>query len=403
MSERLPRLLILSHVIPQTVCAGSIVLQRLLGGYPPEQLRVVGPAPHPSAQVLSCQRELLRLPLQRLERTRFARMVRSLRVCGLLPGPRFRYLAPVVADFRPEVVVTVMEVQAYYHLAYRYASKHRLPLVLIVHDLAELFEPVYGWARRRQQRATAQVYRYARRRLCVSPEMCRRLEGRYGVPGDVLYPSRGEDLTPRPAAEALRLKNPPYLTLGYAGALGYGYEQQLEAMIPAFGATGTRLHLYGKDKPSWADVDVVNYRGFAPVVTETWARVKAECDALLLPYSWSSGAQKELFRTHFPSKLTEYLALGMPVLIVGPPWATGVRWGLVNARAALTIADSNPAAWTAALEQLRVDAELRRSLSEEAVLAGDRDFHPGAIRQCFLEHLCAVVADTGGSIPGERT
>ena len=384
----LPRLLVLSQTIPQTVYAGSILLYRLLQGYPLERLLVAGPAPHPSARLLGCRAEGLRLSLGRLERTRLSRLVRSLRAWRLLPGPRLGAADRAVRHFRPEVVVTVMQVQPYYHLAYRYARKHGLPLVLLVHDLAEVFEPVYRWASGRQERRNAEVYRYAARRLCVSPEMGRHLEAKFGVPGEVLYPNRSEDLTPRPAAEALALKQPPHLTLGYAGALGYGYERQMEAMLPAFRETGSRLNLYTFDRPPWASPDVVSFRGYAEAAV-TWARVKAECDAVLLPYPWAAG-QQDLYRTHFPSKLTEYLALGMPVLILGPAHATGVKWGLANRSAAVTVSDDDPAAWVAALRRLRDEPALRRSLGEQAVAAGDRDFDPAGIRRQFLAHLSAV-------------
>jgi glycosyltransferase involved in cell wall biosynthesis len=400
LADRLPRVLVLSQTVPQTVYAGSIVLYRLLQGYPSDRVLVVGAPPHPSARVLACRAEALRLPLERLERTRLSRLMRSCRACGLLPGPRLGAAAAVVRAFRPQVVVSVMQVQPYYHLAYRYARKNRLPLVLLVHDLAEAFEPVYWWAAGQQRRRDSRVYRYACRRLCVSREMCRHLEARYGVAGEALYPNRSEELRPRAAAEGLALKAPPGLTLGYAGALGYGYEIQLENMLPSFRRTGTRLNLYCGQRPAWAAPDVVKVRGYAGDASLTWARVQAECDAVVLPYPWAA-AQQDLYRTHFPSKLTEYLALGLPVLIVGPPYANGVKWGLANPQAALTVADDDPAAWTAALCRLRDEPGLRRALSEQAVDAGNRDFDPVAIRGCFLQHLCDSAANQSDPARGK--
>jgi hypothetical protein len=117
-----------------------------------------------------------------------------------------------------------------------------------------------------------------------------------------------------------------------------------------------------------------------------WNKVKAECDLVWLPYSQRED-MRSLYETHFPSKLTEYLALGMPVAITGPGYASGVRWGLRNADATLTIADGTPEDIRDACVALRADGDWRRRLASEAPLAGDRDFDPIRIRHGFLDAL----------------
>jgi hypothetical protein len=49
------------------------------------------------------------------------------------------------------------------------------------------------------------------------------------------------------------------------------------------------------------------------------------------------------------------------------------------------------------LTRLRQEPQLRRALSEQAVVAGNRDFDPVRIRQNFLEHLRAVARS---KVPG---
>jgi len=390
--NELPRLLIISELVPQSILAGSILLLRLLKDYPPDKLLVIGAPATAEAECLTCRYEELNLPLERFNRTRLARLVRSLRSINLLPQLILASIQQRLQGFQPEVILSVMEVQPYYHLAYRYAKSHRLPLVLIVHDIPEVFEPVYPWALQPQRDRNAEIYRYATQRLCVSPQMRDFFVKRYGISGNVLYPNRSEALVCRPLANVRQLKQPGTLTLGYAGTLAYGYGEQLSRMLPSFRETGTALRVYSRDRSLGMAPDGVTYGDYAVQPDQTWLRIKQECDGLILPYCWSEdNGQQDLYKTHFPSKLTEYLALGMPILIVGPSYATGVQWGLQNCDATLVVTENDPGAWREALNQLK-DADTRERLSGGAIVAGDRDFNPVRLRQQFLTYLQAATS-----------
>lgn len=385
--DKLPNLLVISETIPQTIYAGSILLYRLLKDYPTEKLLVIGVETHADAKLLGSRYERLKLPLKRLDRTRFSRLLRSLRAFNLVPQLTVNSIKYALKEFKPDVVLSVMQVQPYYHLAYRYARAQKIPLILLIHDIPEAFEIPYNWAVQRQIVRNAEVYRYASKRLCVSPEMRDYLEKVYGVRGDVLYPNRSEDLTPCPVSESTNLKQPGVLIVGYAGTLAYGYGVQLEHMIPAFQKTATKLRIYSRECSLLAAPDAITYCGYAPP-EETWLKVKQECDAVILPYCWSSDShQQDLYKTHFPSKLPEYLALGMPVLIIGPEYATGVKWGLQNPEAALVVTENHPEAWAEALNHLKASASLRETMSQQALIAGARDFAPGMIRNQLFHHL----------------
>jgi hypothetical protein len=233
-----PRVLILSEEIPQTVHAGGIILHRLFAGYggatasleiedrrlemgdegrasnselpssgsSAAKLFVIGPTPHPEAKLLDCPYRELRMPLQRLEKTRFNRWKRSLQAVGLIPLPSHRRVQRLLEGFRPEVVVSVMQGTPFISVAARTARAFGVPLVLIVHDLNEEFERVFPWAKRALFEKNREVYRAASRRLCVSPEMAAFLGKRYGVPGEVMYPNRSEELQPRPLEMSLTLR-----------------------------------------------------------------------------------------------------------------------------------------------------------------------------------------------------
>jgi glycosyltransferase involved in cell wall biosynthesis len=395
-----PRVLILSNQTPQTVYAGCILLYRLFEQYPADLLFVIGQAPHPDSTLLKCRYETIVPPLQRLHTTRLAALKRSLDAFGVLPGISPRRVRQILGDFKPDVVVSVME-ERYAAVAARYAKSENIPLILIVHDKPELFDHVYPWATARQIKAHAAVYKSAAARLNVSPEMRDHLRELYGTAGDVMYPNRSEQIVPRPIEDSQTLRTPPLLTIGYAGTLAYGYGDQLRKLAAAIGGTNLRLKIYGAvardtDPLATEFSDVVDCRGLISPPERLWPVVQAECDAVILPYAWSAtGSSVDLYRTHFPSKLPEYLALGMPVIVMGPGFATGVAWGIRNPEAVIRLDVEDAVYWVDSLEKLRTDAGLRMNAARAAGVAGDRDVDPVRIRTEFVERIRSIAAGAG--------
>jgi hypothetical protein len=387
------RILVLSAAVPQTWYAGSLLLYRLLQHHAPDQLKAVGPRPQPSSDTLACEySELAPAASSRLNVTRLAELKRSLESLswlGRIPGGR---VERAVGDFQADVVVSVMERLDYADAAHRYCRRHRLPLALIVHDRLESFDRVYGPFADAQRRRVAAIYRDAAVRFCISPEMEECLSQLYEAPGTVLYPNRAEDLTARPVDESLTLKDPSSLTIGYAGAMNYGYGDRLAQLMPTLANAGVLLRVYSREAPP--PMPGVTYAGAFRHTRDLWEQLKRECDMVWLPYSHDV-QQRSLYETHFPSKLTEYLALGMPVAITGPAYATGVRWGMRHPDAALTIADDAPEQVAAAFARLRGDAGERQRLAGGAISGGDADFNPVTIRTKFIETLRAAASGAG--------
>lgn len=380
-----PRVVVISEVIPQTVYAGNILLFRLFNGYPADRLLVVGPRPERDATRLPSNYRSIKQIGARLDRTRLAKVPRTLDAFGLrrVPLRRVRHL---VGDFNADIVLTVAQTLSMYRAAFDYARFARLPLVIIVHDVNDQFEEVFRFAQARRRRLNRSIFRAAEKRLCVSPEMAGYIGDLHGVRCDVLYPNRSEDLRPRPSSDAGRLTEEPSLTLGYAGSLAYGYGRRIAELAPVLEKTGTKLRIFSRDRLRHAST-AISERGFAPAEV-TWQHIRAECDALLLPYHSLEYAL--LYRTHFPSKLPEYLALRMPVVIIGPAYATGVVWGRRNPDAAMTLVDPDSRMLEEALAHLRCSATLRINLAEAAYAAGQRDFDPRKIREAFCSTLAEV-------------
>ena len=104
--------------------------------------------------------------------------------------------------------------------------------------------------------------------------------------------------------------------------------------------------------------------------------------ALFLPTSFDQ-TDRAAVEVLFPSKLADYTAIGLPILIWGPRYSTAVRWGLANPSAALVCDEENGQTIRILLKRLRDDAEFRASLAEGALIAGRRDFS--------LEHSRAIL------------
>ena len=451
--------------------AGGIVLHRLLSGYPADRLLVIGQPAHPSARLLGCTYRFLQTPLRRLEKTRFSCHKKSLAAIGLIPLPSRRTITRLIGNFRPDVILCVMTGTPWLLTAKRTAVDLGVPLVLIVHDINEEFETVFPWAKNALFEKNRLVYRAAARRLCVSPEMAEFLEQRYGVPGEVMYPNRSEELQPRALDDSLVLRaslqrheargarredskrpetrgergeedegnfdkgnfdilkdSPPAtshplqasaaLTLGYAGSLAYGYGEALVELIPVLRVVAARILISTPRPPEKLKAlleanDVVEWMPHRADINEMWRTMQERADVMILPYSNPARGNDLLYRTHFPSKLTEYLALGMPVIVSGPEEATGVKWARGEGREARSerreaadfesshfdilkkapngaVPCSTREELVACLQRLRSDGGLRSELAKRAEEAGRRDFDPVEITTRFRQILTEV-------------
>jgi len=391
----LPRVLFLSNEAPHTAAAGAIVFHRLLADYPTDRLLVVTNfLPPPEAGRLDCRYAHLPLAMDRLNRTRLWPWRAILRSLGATRLVGLGQVDQALADFAPEIVVTLMQDSWYYELAARYASSRGLPLVLFIHDVPSGFEPVPHWLQERRQRRDAAIYRQAQTRLCISPGMESYFKKTFDVSGEVLLPPRSESGPSQSPESCRQLKSPDRLTLGYAGGLHYGYGEQLLRLLPVLRATGTKLELFGP-RPGGIltalndATDVLHFNGYTSTPEEAWRGLLEKCDAVLQPYLNPPGEHEAQYRTHFPSKLGDCLALGLPLLITGPADASGMAWCLAHPGCALTIIDPTIEAFTAALHRLQTDPALRIELSRTAQQAA-LDFDAPTLRAQLMTRLFAL-------------
>ena len=385
MTESFPRILFCTWEIPQSVYAGSMQLYRVMQGYPGDRLMVLGNAPAPGAQLLPCRYEPLNLLTHRLACTRFGGWATGLNSLDLFPEPGLGASVELTRDFKPDLVVTVMDKLSYYKHAWALSRRLGAGLVTITMDDPQVFEPAVPSLEPAYTRFLGRMYGDAVLSLGVSQEMCEYLSRKFGRQSSVFYFGPPDGIPTRAAGKSLALRQPPKLTLGYAGSLSLGYRDGLCALLDSLAPANCTINVYSNERNNLIDHPQIVNRGFLPPEM-LWPAVQAECDAVLLPYSFGKDAAR-IYRTHFPTKLSEYCWVGMPMLVVGPEYATGVRWGLQHPQAAVTVRSPEPHAVGPVLQRLRDDGALRVSLARGAADAARQEFDPAEIRKAFVSQL----------------
>jgi glycosyltransferase involved in cell wall biosynthesis len=385
----LPRLIYVADVPVEASYHGSVLIYRLLQTYPVENLLLVEQAFQrsiPSRRLPSVRYEVLSTVGGRLLTTRFNKGAASwLTLSAAFQNLRIRKL---VREFEPQAVLTVLHGFSWLTAA-ALAKRYRLPLHVIVHDdwiqMAHLVSPVKKW----MQRRFGQVYRESASRLCVSPSMIVEYRRRYGIEGTLLYPSRGTG-TPyfETSADPRGNKRRPF-TIAYAGSLNVGdYVRQLVVLSWILPRVGGRLLLFGPfDKINLAsqgmNMDVVAHGGLVNS-TELILRLRREADVLFVPESFKASRGTKL---SFPSKLADYTAAAMPLLIWGPLDSAAVKWAADDPGTAAVVADQSEQLMIDMVEKLAADENWREVLGTAAGRAGKIYFSPERARSIFYEAL----------------
>jgi glycosyltransferase involved in cell wall biosynthesis len=394
----LPRILFITNEAPQTGAAGSIILFRLFKEYPADRLLVVTNSLQPSgSDRLSCRYEFLQLKLDLLKNTRFSEwrfIMRSLGASRLLGTSG---LESLLVGFVPDVVVTVMQDSWYYDFAAKMAQRLRKPLIVFGHDLSHTFEPLPVVFRRRQLARDREFLTQCAVKLCVSEGMVRFFQQEFGVSSSVLYPPRSAHPINQSPELCRSLKTSGRLTIGFTGGLHYGYGQQLLEMLPIFRETRTFVEVFSPMPTASLDAlkeasDVFKFNGYLSPPEAASLEILQRCDVLIQPYLMNPPENCRLhYQTHFPSKLGDYLSMGIPLLITGPPDASGMAWCLEHSGSALCVTDPNPAALRHALQLLKKDQELRVDIARGAQSLAREHFSLGALQTQLRNHLVKAV------------
>jgi glycosyltransferase involved in cell wall biosynthesis len=310
-----------------------------------------------------------------------------------------------VKSFDPQVVLTVVD-GFLWKSACEVAHALRVPLVQLVHDdwpsmMIDMTQyrrgPIMRILHSFYQNVFRREYQGAAKRLCICPGMAQHYEKDYGIKGEVLYPNRGED-SPTPTVRVANSSEREPV-IAFAGTLHTrGAILLLRALAELLLPMKGRLELYVGDYVNLAQIDLnlpnVRKAGFWPPA-ELAAKLAESAHALFLPSSFLPEEQT-IVLTLFPSKLVDYTAIGLPIIIWGPASSSAARWGLENPSAALTFTTEEPGPIREAIHRLAREPEYAVSLAEGALGAGNRDFDLHQARSTLQRHLLNVVAPGSG-------
>lgn len=391
-SESLPRLLYLADVPVESSYHGSALIYRLLADYPENRLRIVEGnllRSQPQRRLPNVEYAELQQGRRRLLHTRFNRLYGTWLM--KTAGRRVSQLAHLLGGFKPEAVLTVTHGFSWLTAA-RFAAQYGLPLHLICHDdlprLSQILPSMANWL----EREFGNVYRAASSRMCVSPFMREAYRQRYGSDGTVLYPSRSADCVEYKSPPERLARNDHQFTVASGGTINsQGYVRALKSLAKALEMVQGQLLIFGPLKAE--DARQVGLEGhniaLRGLVTsdELMRRFREEVDVLFVPMSFDPADEANM-KISFPSKLTDYTAVGLPLLIYGPDYCSASRWAIENDGVAVVMDREDTDALAKAVQHLASVPEERIAFGQRALEVGRRYFGIEAVRSVFVEALC---------------
>jgi glycosyltransferase involved in cell wall biosynthesis len=368
---------------------GSALLYRLLQTYPPDRLTII----ESGIEVSKLERRLAEvsyyaalIPMPRLQTTRFA--VWYAAFCLRTAGLRAIRLKSLARAFRPDAIITVTHGYSWITAA-EIARLLDAPLQLICHDEWARSGAMQDW----KDRIFGKYYRAAASRLCVSPFMAREYAQRYGVDGLVLYPSRAADAVCYVKPPERLGTNATNLTCAFAGTINSrGVVSALRRLAYSLESLNGRLLIYGP-----LTTEIASTNGLAAANIELAGllpsgrlmdALRERADVLFVPMSFDS-VDRNNMEISFPSKLADYAAVGLPLLIYGPPYCSAALWAAENVGVAEVVTEESECALSEALCRLAHDPSRRVTLAQKALAAGEAYFSHKTASEVFLAAIAS--------------
>ncbi len=282
-----------------------------------------------------------------------------------------------IAEFRPEMIYTILGGIGMMELIERIQQRFAIPLV--VHFMDDWQTAIYRCGllsplqRRRMLAIIGRLVATARGRLGICDAMCTEYAPRFGQPF-LAFQNTIDVARWAPLAERYCEIHSP-IRVVYAGSiLGFAQADSLAECCAAIavlqdGGMQIELDIYSppaqtvplRDRLVRSDAirlhDVIGD-------DETYFSRLAGADILLLPVNFDEHS-KRYIRLSMPTKVPSYLVSGTPVLVYGPPgvaqveYARTAGWGfVVDGRGVKALAD--------AIGRLATDRALRHRLSAAA-------------------------------------
>jgi hypothetical protein len=192
----------------------------------------------------------------------------------------------------------------------------------------------------------------------------------------------------------------------YAGSIySPGYQQALVQMAQALEGMGGRLRIYGHDASAREAMPLlqrgnIDFCGFFPSA-KLIATLRQEADLLYLPMPFDEESRINA-RLSFPSKLTDYTAAGLPMIIHGPPDCSPVGWAKQHAGVALTVEELSPQTLEKEIHRLWASPQERVSLARMAMEIGRQEFSLEHAQDILMKALTSAPHTTQAAVSKNR-
>lgn len=393
----LPKVIYLGDVPVEASYHGSALLHRLLEKYAAAKLSIVetGSESLPARRLQGAKYFWQPIASRRWMNSRFHPYVVGF--YSAATNRSARRILSCVADIEFDSVLTVAHGFGWL-VAAALAESRNVPLNLIVHDdwprVAQVPGALRGWLDER----FAEVYRQSHSRLCVSPGMLDTYEKNYGETGQVLYPVRDRRCSEFAAPPLHLSRNDHQFTVAFAGTINTaGYVEALKELSAALASVGGRVLVFGPLSQSEAQAVGLNLpnavlRGFLDSA-DLIVTLRDEADVLFAPMSFAKEDRPNM-EMAFPSKLADYTAVGLPLLVYGPQYSSVVRWATDNPGVADVVTNEGGGHLSEAVSRLRSSPEHRVELGKRALEVGREYFSYDVIQGVFDRALVPAVVQT---------
>jgi len=372
--------ILISSVRPEQTTAASIILHRHLVNQPGISTTIL-PAEDDEITRGSFRSRII----SRLNRTRFSRWAIDAGLVLHSIFPIGRSLPPPTTPANNTLVLAFAAYNGCW-VAWRYASQHKLPLAVRFDDWWPDSANVHSWMRGYLNNKFTALHRASSVSICISEGMKKNLGSHPNVHVILPIPEAG-----RMAAPARKQENGVFKVC-YLGNM-YDYGPMLAGLAQqAMNQSKIRIEFRGPE-PRWPE-ELKQQMRSKGLLHSFGTGVDFECwfesfDAYLVAMFFEPEHRRRV-ETCFASKLTEYSALGRPIVVWAPETSSVIRWARQTG-AALCVTDPSPESVIKALLSLAEDTQRQTALGTAARHAYETDFNPGILQQQFVNALSSVL------------
>lgn len=228
--------------------------------------------------------------------------------------------------------------------------------------------------------------------LSISDGMANEYKRRYGFDFKTFHNPIQIDFWEKGQRNDYRLNTNP--TILYAGRVGLGIEDSLRLMADAVQLINSKTNgnirfvLQTSKAPDWINkFSCVEHRSFVPY--EQLPISFGEADLLFLPYDFSEESI-DFIKLSMPTKASEFMASGTPILILAPADTALVEYAKEYGWAKI-ITNNKVEFLVQGLEEMLVNTDLRKDIGTRAVSVACERHEAFSVRKEFKNSLVSVL------------